>query len=256
MNISVGNKFGRWTVGEINAQVKKGAYYHLCKCDCGKEKLVASSNLAGGKSSSCGCLNRELARTRVTTHGLSKTVEYMTWNRMWTRCTNPKTDRYANYGGRGITVCDRWKSFENFFEDMGVRPSDNHSIGRKENDGPYSPNNCAWETEEEQNSNKSTSRFIEFDGRRLTVSQWASETGISAGLIIHRLNEGIPPPKLFAEGSLSIRPITVDGVTKGTVEWMRDAGIPISSFYHFQRKGLTKEEIVRKYLSARGKKAA
>lgn len=89
-----------------------------------------------------------------TTHGLSKTPEYRAWASMWQRCTNPKNIRYERYGARGITVCERWERFENFLSDMGNRPSPDHSLDRKENDGNYQPENCRWATRSEQQQNK------------------------------------------------------------------------------------------------------
>jgi hypothetical protein len=90
-----------------------------------------------------------------TTHGQSRTPEYKVWASMWQRCTNPKNVRYGRYGGRGIGICERWEKFENFFADMGLRPSNGHSIDRKDNEGNYEPSNCHWATRSEQQNNKS-----------------------------------------------------------------------------------------------------
>ncbi|TCG09338.1 hypothetical protein BZM27_05925 [Paraburkholderia steynii] len=172
------------------------------------------------------------------------------WQDMWQRCTNPKTDRYPNYGGRGISVCERWKSFENFFADMGQRP-EGTSIERKETNGNYEPSNCRWATPKEQGRNRTNNRFIEYNGERKCVSEWSEQFGIPHSTINNRLRLGLSLDQVFdasADG-FKKKSIVVDGVSKCTNEWMRDAGIPISSFYHFRRKGLTEEEIVRKYLA-------
>ncbi len=112
-------------------------------------------------------------------HGHTRTkkhsTEYMCWGTMKKRCVNPNTKRYSDYGGRGIKVCDRWlNSFQNFFDDMGRRPSPNHSLDRINNDGDYEPTNCAWRTRHEQGSNKRNNRWIEVNGERRTMAQWAT----------------------------------------------------------------------------------
>lgn len=251
--VKLGEVFTRLTVTVLKSGYRNSTWYHTARCECGRIKEIAHSNLVLGKSKSCGCLSREITSKRAATHGMSGSAEYQTWNRMWSRCTNPIVDRYPNYGGRGISVCDRWEKFQNFFEDMGRRPSPKHSIGRIDNDGNYEPNNCRWETPEQQASNTSNNRHVDFDGRKMTISACERHLGIPPGTLTQRLALGIKPPELFAIHDLRPKPITVDGVTHGTVEWMRIAGIPISSFYHHQRKGLSPEDIVRLYLRKKEK---
>jgi hypothetical protein len=119
----------------------------------------------------------------------SESVEYRTWARMKNRCTNPNHTAYPHYGGRGIAVCDRWMgSFEDFLEDMGRRPTPQHSIDRIDNDGDYEPGNCRWATKTEQSSNYSRNRVLEHGGRRQTLSQWANEVGVSAEAIASRID--------------------------------------------------------------------
>jgi hypothetical protein len=187
----------------------------------------------------------------MKTHGKSKTTEYATWCRMWSRCTNPIVDRYPLYGGRGIKVCERWQKFENFYEDMGDKPSPKHSIGRIDNDGNYEPSNCRWESRGEQANNTSTNIFIEWNGQKKTYSQWATETGIAYATIVQRHRAGMPPEKILdaSEDGLQKKTIVVNGKKLMTTAWMKEAGIPISSFYHFARQGLTPEQIVLKYLA-------
>jgi hypothetical protein len=252
--VKEGDVFGRLTVIAPRAAVIQKAYHHLCRCECGTEKLIMTSNLTLGKSKSCGCLAREVTGRRAATHGMSKTTEYQTWNRMWSRCTNPVVDRYPQYGGRGISVCEEWRVFENFYRDLGPKPSAKHSLGRIDNNGNYCPSNCRWETPEEQHSNTSTNVFIEYDGLRLTIAQWGRRLGISEYTIGQRIRLGIKLPDLLRPDRLGDRAITVDGVTMLTTEWMRHAKIPISSFYLCQRKGLSKEDTVRKYLSKKALK--
>lgn len=127
------------------------------------------------------------------THGCSgnsRTSEYAIWLSMKARCYNPLSKPYNNYGGRGITVCERWReSFQNFMEDMGPRPP-GMTIERLDNNGIYAPSNCKWATRKEQGVNKRNNRLIEYHGRRLTLSQWASETNISRQTLYRRLLAG------------------------------------------------------------------
>lgn len=127
-----------------------------CLCDCGKKTIVAPHPLKTNKVKSCGCLRKEQNPTLRLSHGMArKTPEYNAWCHIKSRCYNEKTPQFKDYGGRGITVCERWlNSFENFYADMGPRPSPEHSIDRKDNSKGYSPENCYWATSEEQNRNR------------------------------------------------------------------------------------------------------
>jgi hypothetical protein len=246
-----GKVFGRLTVLE-----KLPGGLIQCRCECGVVKAFHAGNVRSGRAKSCGCLNRELIGDRARSHGQSKTPEYRAWCLMWSRCTNPTVDRYPRYGGRGISVCERWESFENFIADMGPKPSRTHSIGRINNDGNYEPGNCKWETRHEQANNTCTTVFIDFRGKQTALQDVARELGIPNTTLIQRVRAGMPPEKLFdtSPGGLTPRPIVVDGVSRLTTEWMQVAGIPISSFYHHRRKGLTEEEGVRLYLSKKQRK--
>lgn len=155
-----GHKFGRWTVIERaggGGKNKKATW--LCRCECGTEKVVRGDVLRRGVSRSCGCYRDERQRATVTRHGHwvggEATPEWRAWNAMLQRCTKPSHEKYPNYGGRGIRICDRWaESFENFLKDMGMRPSARHSLDRIDNDGDYEPGNCRWATAEQQNRNR------------------------------------------------------------------------------------------------------
>jgi len=149
-----GQTFGRWTVLEFKGQAK-----WLCRCSCGTEKVVGGSSLRRGNSTSCGCFQREDVSRRTRTHGHKAggkyTPEYIAWANIIARCENPKHKAYPNYGGRGITICGRWReSFESFLADVGPRPSDDNSLDRIDNDGHYEPGNVRWATISEQAKNR------------------------------------------------------------------------------------------------------
>jgi len=140
---------------------------------------------------------KEAVRKLMTTHGMSVSVEYKTWNRMKQRCLNPKNRFYKNYGQRGITVCDRWLTFELFFEDMGYRPSDVHSLDRINVDGNYEPSNCRWATYSVQQNNKRTNIKITYKDKTQSISDWCEELRLSYTTTQNRLKHGWPVEEAF-----------------------------------------------------------
>ena len=125
------------------------------------------------------------------THGMSRTTEYQSWVDIKRRCINPNNPCYSDYGGRGITICDRWKnSFENFLADMKLKPTPKHSIDRIDNDGDYCPENCRWSTDVEQNNNRRDNRFITIGCVTLTIAQWSKEMSFGKSVIQDRLKSG------------------------------------------------------------------
>jgi len=210
-----GEKFGRLTVVGLIGFQKSGSRMRprfLCQCDCGGEHTALAPSLRGGWVKSCGCLAKECGRLSFEkylkgrkpappankTHGMSHRPEHNAWNGMKQRCSNPKNKRYPIYGGRGITVCQRWRdSFEAFYADMGPRPSDGHSIDRINPDGNYEPGNCRWATLEEQANNKRDNHYIWHEGRRVTLSQAQAITGISQKVLYYRIAKMWPEDRWF-----------------------------------------------------------
>lgn len=244
-----GESYGRLKVIDPQVQNRNGHRYSLCRCDCGIEKLFADSNLINGKTKSCGCLAKETTSRVKKTHGMSGSKIYMVWNRMLTRCYNEKVERYPRYGGRGITVCDRWRSFESFYKDMGDIPAPGYSLGRIDNDGNYGPGNCRWETAKEQGWNKSGTVRLDHNGESLSIAEWADRTGLGYSKIMQRVRRGEQSDNVLSPEDRCRKCITVDGITDTTTGWMRRAEIPISSFYHHRRKGISPVDIVKIYLS-------
>ncbi|HVI40923.1 MAG TPA: hypothetical protein VM577_09705 [Anaerovoracaceae bacterium] len=121
---------------------------------------------------------------------MSDTRIHRIWKNMLTRCSNPKVECFKNYGGRGISVCERWRVFENFFADMGQPPSPKHSIDRIDVNGDYRPGNCRWATSKEQAQNKTTSRSVKAFGKAMTATEWSSRTSISSARIRARIARG------------------------------------------------------------------
>jgi hypothetical protein len=199
-------KFGRLTAMErVPHYRKNGQSAWLCRCECGVSRLVDMSALTSGKTKSCGCLYRDAILKRIEAgdhpglkHGMTKTTEYRIWVGMKKRCYFPGIPGYRLYGARGITVCDRWlESFENFYADMGPRPK-GKTLDRKNNDGPYSPENCHWATNEEQQNNRRACVYIECFGKRLTMAQWSRERDMWIGTIRNRMKRGLSPEEILA----------------------------------------------------------
>lgn len=181
-----GRVFGRLTVIKLLEQrdkFKKRCWE--CLCCCGNTINVSTHALIGGNTKSCGCYKIDT----IKHHGLCKTRVYRIWSGMWERCTNKYLPNYDRYGGRGITVCDRWKSFENFFEDMG-HPPDGFSIDRINNDDGYYKENCRWATRKQQLRNTCRNNMITFRGETKCITDWASETGIEIYAISWRIKRG------------------------------------------------------------------
>ncbi len=193
--VSIGQIFDRWTVikGPIKRSSASRLYYYKCRCVCGYTSDVGSHALVHGLSKSCGCLTREAFVERLYTHGRSKTLEHVSWASMKSRCSNKNFDCYKKYGARGIRVCKRWTKFENFYADMGPRPSVDHSLDRVDNSGDYEPGNCRWATREQQARNRRSNINISAFGETLCLSEWCRRLGVSFFMARKRIKQGMEP---------------------------------------------------------------
>lgn len=207
-------QFNKWTV--LDDSFRKW----VVRCQCGYLALRLKNDIVKGKSKQCqACSYKDKERRAKHSkankiHGYSDSPTQRSWTEMKRRCLQPHRRGYENYGGRGITICDRWINGENgksgfhcFLEDMGERPSLNHQLDRLDNDGNYCPENCKWSTREEQMYNRKNTLRFNVDGEILTSKQVIAKFNLTAGALYGRLRSGIKPPELF-------KPLTNNGIKK------------------------------------------
>ena len=184
-----GNVYGRLTV--IRRSPVSVKYIWLCRCECGNLINLRPCHFRSGRYVSCGCA----ARDNSVTHGHARRIgnrdsEYTCWASMKQRCVGVGSTSYRNYGGRGITICERWlDSFENFLADMGPKPTPGHTIDRIDVNGNYEPGNCRWATYTEQANNKTTNVVVTVNGQSHTVAEWAAIMGVSRFMIYQRITK-------------------------------------------------------------------
>jgi len=164
----------------------------FCQCICNNIIKVDAKSLKNGDTTSCGCFQIEQAKKANITHGHKingkTSLTYTTWQNMLSRCYNPKYKRFSDYGGRNISVCGRWKSFENFLEDMGEIPK-GLTLDRIDNNGNYTKSNCRYATWKKQANNRRNNCLLTFAGKTQNITQWAEEIGIKRDLIYKRINK-------------------------------------------------------------------
>jgi len=192
----VGRQIGKLTVIEQapsrvapNGKRSTSLRYWKCLCECGQTTEVQERNLLKKKrpTRSCGCLRHETKPGLK--HGRCGSKEYEAWRACIRRCSDPNDKTWSEYGGRGIKVCSRWLRFENFLEDMGEAPSSDYSLGRKDNDGDYCPENCRWETWTEQANNKRNNQTLIHNGEAKTIAEWAKLAGLKPSTLRMRLTK-------------------------------------------------------------------
>ena len=177
-----GKKFG-----ELTAIEKITTDLWLFECSCGKKKVIIKKNVKNGNTKSCGCMKAKINGDAHRTHGKTGTKVYRAWLHMKDRCNNTNDKEYKRYGARGIAICKEWKSFEQFFEDMGESPKGT-SLDRIDNNKIYCKENCKWSTPREQANNRRSNRFITYNGRTETLAEWGRITGINAKNINRRID--------------------------------------------------------------------
>ena len=186
--------FGKLIVIQENGKIGNNLAY-LCKCSCGNEVTVRGNSLRSGNTSSCGCIHKSFVSKLNLKHGMKKSPEYSSWQMMIDRCTNPKSKSWDRYGGRGITVCNEWKDFKQFYNDMGQRPV-NHTLERINNSLGYFAENCKWATIAEQNRNTRRTRLLKIGDVTKCVTDWCEHFGVSKRTVSNRINRGKWPIEL------------------------------------------------------------
>lgn len=195
-----GQRFGRLVVLSLATEKTTAgrSYSWHVQCDCGSKKTVYGTSLRTGRTNSCGCLYVESgARMGLagTTHGHStlrsgKTPTYRSWSSMLQRCRDKAAANYASYGGAGISVCERWADFSKFLMDMGERPAGTTLDRYPNGEGNYEPGNCRWATKLEQSLNRYTTVWVEIDGKRMCLKEWARHYGIAPSSVRRRVSRG------------------------------------------------------------------
>lgn len=226
-----GQRFGRLVAIHYVGLNGFGQALWLCQCDCGNTHTAV---IRKNRHQGCGCIQREA----VTTHGGSGTPTFRTWSHMLSRCYTATHHAFADYGGRGISVCQGWRgAFQAFLTDMGERPA-GMTLDRIDNDGNYScghceecvannwPANCRWATRSEQARNRRCNRLLTFNGTTMSLAEWSELQGIPETTISGRLAHG-----WTTERALTVRDgrsplITFRGKTQTRCEWARELSIP------------------------------
>lgn len=193
-----GQRFGRLIVIKKHGINNHRQVQWLCQCDCGNLTTPLGMCLRNKSTQSCGCLSKQLIASLNYKHGMTKTPIYGIWRSMMQRCYDINSHAYDRYGGRGITVCNKWHDFESFYQDMGNKPKSS-SLERINNDGPYSPKNVIWATSKQQANNRRSNVILEYQGRKQTMQQWSDETGLKIQTLWARLDRGWSVEKALTE---------------------------------------------------------
>ena len=231
-----GHTYNRWTVLEYAGTTGVGRCQPSlwkCRCECGQIRNVVGTTLTNGSSKSCGCLSAESIAERSTKHGHAKRRDmhelYGTWTGIIARCENTNSPRYSDYGGRGVSICDRWrKSFADFLSDVGERPSKKHSLDRyPDKNGNYEPGNVRWATDTEQAQNKRCNVNLTIGDITLCVAEWSRRFGVAHGIIKQRLRNGWSPERAVKTKPRAMRSqvFTAHGETMSLAEWSKRLGV-------------------------------
>lgn len=195
-----GQTFHYLTVKKYLGQ-KNNKSLWLCACQCGSETKVSRDKLITGDTKSCGCYAKELPHSQLA-HGRSRSAEYNIWRGAKTRCYNPRYAFFKQYGGRGITMSEKWKNdFSAFYADVGARPSAKHTLDRINNDRGYEPGNVRWVTQKQQCRNKSTSLMVTIGSDTKCVSEWCEIYGVKPATAYSRISQGISPDEAVSRAA-------------------------------------------------------
>lgn len=263
MQLKIGDKIGRLTLNKFFKTTNPSVKYWECQCECGLIKDVKEFNIERGFTQSCGCLAKETTSQVMTTHGFSKMPKgsmerktYTTWLAMLSRCKKTEYNKNANstYYKNNIQVCERWRgSFSNFLEDMGLKPTRNHSIDRINNLGNYEPNNCRWALAKIQSNNRSSNLILEFHGRKMTLSEWADFLNRPTYLIQRRLADGWSIEKALTTKSGPSekwpKVITFNGKSATFKELASKSGLTIPQIHKRLARGWSIEKCVSEPLA-------
>lgn len=223
-----GQTFGRLTVVAFDHLSANGQAYWRCRCTCGNDKIISAAQLKWTKTSSCGCYRKEYMSKRQKTHGLGNTRLYRIWSKMKSRCYYKKHDYYDYYGGKGVSVCEEWMDFINFYTwAINNGYDDSLTIDRINNDGNYEPSNCRWVDKITQSNNKSSNVMIEYMGKTQSLADWCRELGLDYYLINnrHHMYPNKSPEELFKPKNSYLDMIEHNGEVKHFNEWCRVFGV-------------------------------
>lgn len=237
--VAVGQRFGRLVADSEPRSVPGKAYRMVsCKCDCGNKVDRPAAQLLSGRFTSCNCKKYSL-------DGLSNTPTWRSWQGMMARCYHENVKSYADYGARGIKVCERWHDYKAFLADLGERPSAGHSIERQNNDKDYEPGNVVWATRLEQNNNTRKNLRLTFKGKEQTLSQWCRELDLPYGTIQARLAAGWDTEKALSTPVVNKsqeKIVTHNGITGNLAFVCRSVGGDYPLVKARMNKGWTLEE--------------
>lgn len=248
LDFAEGTRFGRLT---FIRRVRIGSQLRcVCRCDCGTETTVTVGKLTTGATKSCGCLRKRVgSEASAYKHGHAvngrRSPTMTVWSNMIDRCTRNSHVEWHNYGGRGIKVCKRWLTFENFLQDMGERPGLQYRLERINNNAGYSPKNCRWATQREQMRNTRHNHFVDVDGTRICQKDAADLLGVPRDrlkrLERHGFKLSTQDASFLQNVHMNGRLITFRGKTQSVTHWALEIGISRNALYSRLRRGWTIE---------------
>ena len=217
-----------------------------CLCECGNEVVAYSADLVAGNKGSCGCL---IATRGIITHGLTGTSLYHRYKNMIRRCDDPKNKSYGNYGGRGITYCEKWSTFEGFLDDMQSSYIPGLTLERKDVDGNYCKENCCWADYFVQSNNRRSNHHVTYEGRDYTIAELSRKLGVAQWLLGRRIREGHTAEEVIHEKQVEL--LTYDGETKSVTEFAEERGMTRYQLNKRLRRGWPLEKALNQPLRKR-----